>query len=108
MVKFIVVMKRRRDLSPETFRSYFDNVHTPLAMKLPGLQRYVRNFPKPDPARDPPDWDAVVEFHFADRESLEAAWASPEGKEASADNENLAELSATTWSIVEEIIRDQA
>lgn len=106
MVKFIVVMKRRQDLSPDAFRSYFDKVHAPLASKMPGLQRYVRNFPEPDPSRDPPAWDAVVEFYFADRESLEAAWASPEGKAASADNENLVDLSETTWSIVEQIVRD--
>jgi len=106
MIKFIVVMKRRQDLSPDTFRNYFDEVHAPLASKLPGLRRYVRNFPKSDPSRDPPAWDAVIEFYFADREALEAAWASLEGEEASADNENLADLSKTTWSIVEEIVQD--
>ncbi len=104
MIKFIVVMKRRQDLSSETFQSYFAEVHAPLASKLPGLRRYVRNFPKPDPSREPPAWDAVIEFYFADRETLEASWASLEGLEASADNENLADLSKTTWSIVEEII----
>ena len=106
MVKFIVVMKRRQDLSPDAFRSYFDEVHAPLASKLPGLRRYVRNFPQPDSSRDPPAWDAVIEFFFADRETLEAAWASQEGDEATADNENLADLSLTTWSIVEEIVQD--
>jgi len=106
MIKFIVVMKRRQDLDPDTFRRYFDEVHAPLALKLPLLRKYVRNFPAPDSSRDAPAWDAVVEFYFADRETMETAWASREGEEASADNVNLADLSKTTWSIVEEIIQD--
>jgi hypothetical protein len=35
---------------------------------------------------------------------MEAAWASPEGEAASADLEAFADLSRSSWSIVEEVV----
>ena len=104
MVKFIVVMKRRSDMTKEEFRRFFDEVHAPLARRIPELMRYVRNFPVDDPTRRPPAWDAVVEFHFADRDALERAWASPEGVAGTNDLANLADPEATTWSVVEQVV----
>jgi len=102
MLKFIVVARRRADLTPAAFRRYFEDVHGPLAERIPGLLGYVRSFPVPDPRRPPPLWDAVIEMRFADRAAMEAAWASPEGKAASADNANLMDLETSSWAVVEE------
>jgi uncharacterized protein (TIGR02118 family) len=104
MLKFIVVVHKRADMSHEEFRGYFQRVHVRLAKKLPGLLRYVQNFPQPDPARKLPQWDAVIELYFDDHESMEAAWASPEGAASDADLPNFADLARTTWSVVEESI----
>ncbi len=79
MLKFMVVVCKRPDMSGEEFRRYLRDVHGPLAKKLPGLKRYVQNFVAPDAKRKPPAWDAVIELYFEDRVSMEAAWASPEG-----------------------------
>jgi hypothetical protein len=54
--------------------------------------------------RKPPAWDAVVELYWENREAMEAAWASPEGEAATADLEAFADLSRSSWSIVEEIV----
>lgn len=97
-------MKRKHGMTKDDFRRVFDEVHAPLARRIPGVERYVRNFPVDDPNRKPPAWDAVVEFHFADRAALERAWDSPEGTTATDDLVNVAELDATTWSIVEELV----
>jgi len=102
MLKFMVVVYRRPDLSVSEFRDHFRLVHGPLAERLPGLRRYVRNYPAPDPVRKPPPWDCIVELYFDDREAMEAAWLSPEGRQSDADLQEFADLTRTTWSVVEE------
>jgi uncharacterized protein (TIGR02118 family) len=102
MVKFAVVVRRKPDWSFDKFRDFFIRVHGPLAQKIPGLRRYKQNFPVPDPKRKAPDWDCVVELYFDDKESMEASWATPEGEAATTDLQIFANLSATTWSVVEE------
>ena len=103
MLKFVVVGYRRPDWSHDQFRRYFQDVHGPLALSMPGLRRYVQNFTLPDDRRQPP-WDAVIEFWFDDSESMEAAWKSDEGRRATADNANCLDLERTRWSVVDEIV----
>ena len=105
MLKFMVVLYRRPDLTPAQFRAYLRDVHGPLAERLPGLRRYVQNHVARDPSRPHPGWDAVVELTWDEREAMEAAWNSPEGIAATADLEAFADLSRSTWSIVEVDIR---
>src|SRR5262245_25514234 len=107
MIKFAIVCYRRPDWSREQFRSYFREVHGPLAMAIPGVRGYVQNFVEADERRDPP-WDAVIEFWFDDRASMEAAWRSEAGQRATADNGNLMDLSRTRWAVVEEIVVTRA
>lgn len=105
MIKFVVVLHRRSDLTRAAFRSYLEGTHGRLAENLPGLRRYVQNHPVDDPGREAPAWDAVIELSWDDRESMERAWSSPEGVEATSDLEHLADLEKSTWSIVEEVVR---
>ena len=37
------------------------------------------------PTAEHPGWDAIVELYFDDRDSMEAAWASPQGAASDAD-----------------------
>lgn len=103
MIKFIVVVYRRADFSGAEFVRYFREVHGPLAEALPGLRRYVQNFPVADPQRKHPGWDAISELYFDNWETMEAAWAAPEGKTATKDLDAFADLTRSTWSVVEEI-----
>ena len=91
VVKFVVVLSKRQDLSEEQFREFFRNFHRPLALKIPGLLRHVVNFPAADPTRKPPQWDAVVELFVEGRDEMEAAWRSPEGVAATRDLEEFAD-----------------
>lgn len=102
MIKFVVVCHRRGGLSREEFRRYFREVHGPLAMAIPHVRRYVQNFVEPDPATGDPPWDAVIEFWFDDRTTYDAAWRSPEGRRAAADNGNFMDMEKTAWAIVDE------
>ncbi len=103
MLKFMVVIYKCPDLTPEDFRRYLREIHGPLAKKLPGLRKYVQNFVRADPKRKAPGWDAIVELYFDNRAAMEAAWASPQGAASDADLPAFADLSRTTWSAVNEI-----
>jgi|SRR5208283_980784 len=104
MVKFIVVVHKHAEMNSEEFRRHLREVHGPLAKKLPGVKRYIQNFPVPDPTRKAPAWDAVVELYFENRAEMEAAWASPQGAASDADLPLFSDLARTSWSVVEEVI----
>src|SRR5437868_6820180 len=93
MVKFMVVLCRRPDLSVEEFRTNLRTIHGPMAERIPGLKRYVQNHVTRDPSRKHPGWDAIVELYWDDRESMEAAWRSPEGRAATKHLEDFVDLS---------------
>jgi uncharacterized protein (TIGR02118 family) len=103
MLKFMVVLYRPPDLSPEQFRHHLETIHAPLAKALLGLRRYKQNHVVQDGKRKHPGWDAIIELYFDNRESMEAAWASPQGKASDADLPAFADLTLTTWSVVEEL-----
>ena len=102
MLKFMVVLYRRPDFSPQQFRRYMEEIHGPLAMKLPGLKKYTQNYICNDPKRKP-GWDAIIELYFEDWESMEAAWASPEGAASTADLPLFIDMSRSTWSAMDEV-----
>ncbi len=103
MLKFMVVLYRRPDLTAGQFRRHLEQVHAPLAKNLPGLKRYKQNHVVQDSKRKSPGWDAIVELYFDNWETMEAAWASPQGAASDADLPAFADMSRTTWSVVEEI-----
>ena len=105
MLKFVVVLYRRPDLSPEQFHENLRNEHGPLAERLPGLRRYIQNHVAPDPDRPPPGWDAVVELFWDDRAAMEAAWKTPEGRRATDHLAEFVDLSRSRWSVVSEEVR---
>jgi uncharacterized protein (TIGR02118 family) len=102
MLKFMVVLYKRPDLTQEEFRRHLQQIHGRLAKALPGVRKYIQNLAHPDPKRTPA-WDAIIELYFDDWASMEAAWASPQGAASDADLPAFADLSRTTWSTVDEI-----
>jgi uncharacterized protein (TIGR02118 family) len=102
MLKFMVVLYRKPGMTEEEFHRFLREVHAAMALKIPGLRRYVQNHVVPDTQRKHPGWEAIVELYFDDWESMEAAWATREGEAATADIAEFADLSRTTWSVVEE------
>ena len=102
MLKFMVVIYKRPDLTQKQFRQHLKDVHGPLA-KPAGPEEIRTNYVCADPTRKAPGWDAVIELYFDDWASLEAAWASPEGAASDADLPAFVDLTRTTWSAVDEI-----
>jgi uncharacterized protein (TIGR02118 family) len=89
----------------ERFEAILRGEHGAMAEELPGLRRYVQNHAVPDPTRQHPGWDAVVELYWDDLRSMEAAWASPAGKRATDHLAHFVDLSRSAWSIVHEEVR---
>jgi uncharacterized protein (TIGR02118 family) len=104
MFKFMVVIYRRPDLNPAQFRVHLEEVHGPLARKLPGLKKYVQNYVCNDGKRQAPGWDAIVELYFENHESMDKAWDSPQGAASDADLPAFVDMNRTTWSVVEEVM----
>ena len=105
MVKFLVVLYRRLDVSVEDFRANLRTIHGPMAERIPGLRRYIQNHVAEDSTRPYPGWDAIIELYWDDRESMEAAWRSPEGQAATKHLQDFVDLSKSTWAIVDEEVR---
>jgi|SRR6516225_3969491 uncharacterized protein (TIGR02118 family) len=103
MLKFIVILHKRSDMTAPQFRDYLRRIHAPLAKGLPGLRKYVHNYPAADPIRKPPPWDAVIELYFDDWSTMEAAWTSSQGTASDADLPLFADIDRTSWSVVEEM-----
>lgn len=103
MLKFMVVLYRRSDLTVVQFRQHLEQIHAPLARSLPGLKGYRQNHVLSDSKRPHPGWDAIIELYFDNWDSMEAAWSSPQGAASDADLPLFADLTRTTWSVVEEL-----
>jgi uncharacterized protein (TIGR02118 family) len=87
MVQLIVLYKTPRDTA--AFDKHYFEVHIPLAKKIPGLKKYeVSRGPVINPmGRSEIHLVAVLEFD--DMETLQKAFASPEGQAAAADAQSL-------------------
>ena len=105
MLKFVVVLYRRPDLSPARFFEILRDEHGAMAERLPGLRRYVQNHVVPDPSRPHPGWDAVVELFWDDWAAMEGAWQAEEGRRATEHLSEFVDLSRSRWSVVHEEVR---
>ncbi len=84
MIKQVVFLKKRDDISMEEFMDYYENQHSQLAKKmgtkpsLPNAQRYVRRYvtPVPNPLTGEviyPGYDCIMEIWWNRREDFESA-----------------------------------
>lgn len=80
---------------PAAFDKHYDEVHVPLAKKIPGLQRYTYVRPGPDPQGNQPAYYLVATLDFESGEALAAGLASPDGEAAAGDLANFATAGVT-------------
>ena len=95
MIKLIMCLTRRADLSREEFMEYWEKNHGPFFMKNAAImraKRYVQSQTLSSPMNDAmkesrgliDEFDGVAEVWFESEEELVAAMSSPEGQEVSA------------------------
>jgi len=101
MIKQVVFLKKRADMSMDEFMSYYENQHSQLAKRmgakpsLPNAQRYVRRYVKPE--KNPltgevihPGYDCIMEIWWNSRTDFDAAMqalSNPQFLQARLDDE---------------------
>ena len=90
MITSLTFFKRRPGLDVEPFRRYWRTTHGDLALRLPGLRRYVQH-PTHDSGyrRREPAYDGVAETTWDDLDALRALQRAPELEAVLADEANL-------------------
>ncbi len=77
MVKGVFLIKRKPTLLRADFKRYWKEVHAPIALKLPGLRRYVQCHAVDDAYEwAEPRWDGVAHIYFDDAQAAERATVS--------------------------------
>ena len=109
MIKSVSLLVRKAGMTHEQFMKHWEEIHAPLALKVPGLRRYVQSHIVEDRKRPdvPPldvEIDGIAELWYDDRESLARALASPEGKALYADGA-LFIGRIRTYTVEEKVIR---
>ncbi|MCB1895228.1 MAG: EthD domain-containing protein [Rhodocyclaceae bacterium] len=117
MIKFVMCLARRKDLSREAFLDYWQNRHGPFFMKnaeVIGARRYVQSHTVTTPLNDGlrasrgmlAEFDGVAEVWFDSEAALVAGMSSPEGQKLGAalheDEANFIDHAASCAFIVTE------
>lgn len=95
MYKCVWMIRFRPELDPDEVRKAWRTSHAALALKVPGIKRYVQNHWVVDPTGSERTFDGTVDCWFEDRAAFEAAWASPEWKALLEDDVRLFDRSGT-------------
>lgn len=101
MIKRMMLVPKREDLSNEEFRSYLDQTHIPLVKRLPGLRRLRVNYVQASGDGSVPTFACVGEEWYDDAEAMQAAFSGPEGQAVKEDGPKLA--GHTQILVVEEV-----
>ena len=103
-IKRLSFIKRKPDWDRDEFFRYWKDVHGPLALVLPGVQRYVQCHALPSAyERGEPQYDGVAELWFETLGDLHFALASAEYKDhAQPDGAKFVDPVSTFTLITEE------
>ena len=90
MIKSVSFLTRKAGMSHEQFVKHWLEIHGPLALKVPGVRRYVQSHileerKRPDIPSHEIEVDGVAELWYDDRDAMARASASPEAKALHAD-----------------------
>jgi len=86
---------------PAAFERHYVNTHAPLVKAIPGLRAYEYGRALANFDGSPPDAFWVVSLTFDDVDAMHASFASPAGRNTSADMPNF--ITGTMRSVVSEV-----
>ena len=104
----VILAKRKRGMSLEAFRDYYETRHAPLAQSMSTwMRRYQRNYLRPMAPGVEAPFDVLTEVWFDSQEGFrrnrEELAAQPDKVAAiAADEENLFDRSTITFFTAEE------
>ncbi len=103
LVKGVWQFKGKPGMTLSDFRKYWLDVHGPLALKLPGLRRYVQSHLIDDAyLYCEPRFDGVAQLWFDDPQSFAAAFESTAGKELAADGAEFIDTAGMRYFMAQE------
>lgn len=117
MIKFVMCLSRRPDMTREQFQDYWVNKHGPFFQKHAGdmrAKKYVQSLTLSTPVNEElrksrgmlPEYDGVAEVWFESEEDMIAAMSTPAGQELSAallkDEGNFVDHSKSAAFLVRE------
>ncbi len=86
MVKLTALYRKPANIAQ--FDEYYANVHTPLALKMPGLRKFAISKVQSGIVGESP-YHLLADLYFDDMQTLQAALSSPEGRAAAKDVNNF-------------------
>lgn len=98
-VKLLALYKKPDDEA--AFLAHYHDVHIPLVLQTPHLEKVVINRVTGSPMGEPA-WFMIAEVHFPDRTRFDEAMASPENKAAGKDLMSFARELMTLLVVEEE------
>ena len=99
MIKLITFLKRKPELSVESFQRHWRTRHAALVARLPGLRRYVQNHALDSAYRErDPDFDGVAEAWFDDTDVMRAL--EPSAEYAAVRTDEAAFIEEATMKVV--------
>jgi uncharacterized protein (TIGR02118 family) len=98
MIKLLAIYDHPADA--EAFDRHYRDVHTPLTLRMPGLQRFELSRPVGDDA----PYHLIAEMHFETAEALGRSMESPEAKAAVDDLANFAGAGVTVVTVETETV----
>ncbi|MFZ5732304.1 MAG: EthD domain-containing protein [Pseudomonadota bacterium] len=103
MIKSVVLLKKRPDLTFEAFTDYWRNQHPQVVQQLPGLRRYVQSHIMQPIQPQPAPFDGIGEAWFDDEAALHAVRKSEAFARLIADERNFLDTSVRTALLVREV-----
>ena len=107
MYKVIWLVRFNEGMAREDAVRHWREVHGPIGVRVPGMQRYVQNLwlrPVGEFTEEPgpTDFDGHSECWFADEAAFRAAMESPEWAEMVADAPNFFSATTMVGAVVDE------
>jgi uncharacterized protein (TIGR02118 family) len=110
MVKAIYLIKRKSTMELEAFRNYWLTTHASLALKVPGLRKYVQShtllsgYKKGEPA-----FDGIAEVWYEDTDAMRKIAELPEARAVNADGYEFMDMKASAMLLTrEQVAKDGA
>lgn len=104
MIKSVVLLKKRPDLTFEAFTDYWRNQHPRVVEQLPGIRRYVQSHILQTIQPQPAPFDGIGEAWFEDETALHAVRKSEAFARLIADEANFLDMPARSALLVREVM----
>jgi uncharacterized protein (TIGR02118 family) len=103
VIKLVMLIHRKAGMGDDDFRTYWRDVHGPIARKMPNIRKYVQNHATASMDGSSPSYDGFAEVWYDDLQAMRESFASSEGEVATADAGKFIDMDRMVSFIVEEV-----